>query len=134
MRGHEGGVRDEAFLPDGNYLVSGGEEGWHIQLWSFTNKTPIGSAIRARTQEIRSVAFSPNEKFIASGGDDKSVRVWNANIFDASLNELVSQAKKLCPLSEAERRQLGVYDPQAAVSAKPLTPEQCQACGEHVYP
>jgi len=73
---------------------------------------------------------TPDGSRIVSGSDDRTVRLWNAGMFAASLEELVEKAEKLCPLSLEERRKLRLVDPQAEATQKPLTPNQRRACGE----
>ncbi len=74
-----------AFSPDGKRIVSGGED---IRIWDVTTGQPIGKPLTGHENPsgsmetsfalVTSVAFSPDGKHIVSGGNDKTVRIWDA--------------------------------------------------------
>ena len=86
-----GSVASVAFSPDGKTLaISSGFEGCcvgtggdsTIQLWNAATHKQIGSALvgTTATTDTYSVAFSPNGKILASGGDnghDATAQLWN---------------------------------------------------------
>ena len=86
-----GSVASVAFSPDGKTLaISSGFEGCcvgtggdsTIQLWNAATHKQIGSALvgTTATADTYSVAFSPNGKILASGGDnghDATAQLWN---------------------------------------------------------
>ena len=63
-----------AFSPDGQRIVSGGEDG-AVRLWGLDG-SPIGSPFQGHAGGVNSVAFSPDGKRIVSGGEDRTVRLW----------------------------------------------------------
>ena len=97
--GHSKEVRSVAFSPDGNHIISGSEDKtlklWSVETGEYRATFPAfdqdnienndGSDSNDNMQRydgghsegIRSVAFSPDNKIVASGSDDKTVKLWS---------------------------------------------------------
>ncbi|MDZ7955027.1 caspase family protein, partial [Nostoc sp. DedQUE09] len=75
FRGHQGGVSSVAISPDGQTIVSGGEDG-RVRLWNFQGQ-PLAEPFRSHHGGVSSVAISPDGQTIVSGGSDGRVRLWN---------------------------------------------------------
>ncbi|MBW4504100.1 MAG: caspase family protein [Scytonema hyalinum WJT4-NPBG1] len=64
-----------AFSPDGQMIVSGGEDRT-VRLWDLQGN-PIGQPFRGHENDVTSVAFSPDGQMIVSGSFDNTVRLWD---------------------------------------------------------
>ncbi|NET49135.1 MAG: TIR domain-containing protein, partial [Merismopedia sp. SIO2A8] len=70
-----GNIASVAFSPDGQTLVSGGNDGT-VRLWDIQGN-PIGEPLEGHQKWVTSVAFSPDGQTLVSGGDDGTVRLWD---------------------------------------------------------
>lgn len=78
LQGHKSWVARLAFPGAGSPLVSGAYEG-KLTWWDALAATPSSArTIDAHKGFIRAVAVSPDGKLLATGGDDRVVRVWSA--------------------------------------------------------
>ncbi len=87
LAGHERRINALAFSPDGRILASGsngsvstaGDVGGDddiIILWDMGRLEPLGPALRTRHGRVLALAFSPDGRWLASGGQDGAVLLW----------------------------------------------------------
>ncbi len=69
-----GNVKDLAFTPDGKTIISGGTS--ELEIWSIANGNRIAS-IEGYSGWVKCVDVSADGKFVAAGGNDGVIRVWD---------------------------------------------------------
>lgn len=83
--GHLGSIKSIAFSLDNRFLSSVSEDSASsrfkkheksIKIWNIATGE-IVKRFEMATQTINSIAFSPNGRFLVSGGDDKLVCIWD---------------------------------------------------------
>ena len=74
---HNSPVCDVSFSPDGNHLASGGSgDQPAVKIWRLDRAT-LQSTLVGHASTIRSVAFHPNNRLLASGSIDQTSKFWD---------------------------------------------------------
>ena len=70
-----------AFKPDNPNIVVSGSDDATIKTWDITSGSCL-STLRAHSDWVRAVAWSPCGQWLASGGDDEMIYVYDAKTFE----------------------------------------------------
>ncbi len=95
---HEKVPTEAAFAPIGGLWASGDVEGT-VYVWDGSGKQ---TACRGHTESIKALAFSPDEKHLASASRDKTARVWDVASGEQIISLPLSLPVHIClPASRA---------------------------------
>jgi WD40 repeat protein len=75
FKGHSDTISGLLFSPKGNLLASSSESDFKIRLWNFQDKTLV-KEFSAPEGSVRHLSFSPDGRYLASGGLGTTVLIW----------------------------------------------------------
>jgi WD40 repeat protein len=73
--GHAGGSVAVSFSPDGDLLVTSGNDGM-VRIWSLATGEVV-AALDGRSSWLSRIAFSADGRILAAVGGDNHIRVWD---------------------------------------------------------
>lgn len=68
-----------AFTPDGKFVVACGTDSLGTVKFFATQNGKLDSGTIKHQSPVRAAAFSPDGKLLATGGEDGSIKIWNAD-------------------------------------------------------
>ncbi len=99
LSGHGGPVRVVVFSPDGHWLVTGGRDSiarlWNLGATSSTTERYERYEryehylLAGHTDAITTAAFSPDSRWLATGSEDNTVRLWEVTAQNPAAHSIV---------------------------------------------
>jgi WD40 repeat protein len=116
LSGHRWYVMDVAFSPDpaSHLAASAGSDGI-IRLWDVSNGTELDASPLHSQGVIDGLAFSPDGRFLATGGWDATVRVWDTKSWKQAHAGLPTKGPVRCLAYSPDGEQLAWGTSNAAV-------------------
>jgi len=74
---HKGSIEHLVFGEDNQTLATGSTGSAYLKIWSIPSGKLIRTINRAHLNKVYALAISPNGNFLASGGKNSFVKVWN---------------------------------------------------------
>ncbi|KAG1894690.1 quinon protein alcohol dehydrogenase-like superfamily [Suillus fuscotomentosus] len=111
MRGHTDWISGIVHLQGGRHIVTCSLDG-SLRLWSLESGVQIDEDWRDGNDAVRSIALSPNGKTIASGSEDRKVRLWDVKTKKviAKWTGHTNVVCALCWSADGERLASGSWD------------------------
>ncbi|KAG2346441.1 WD40 repeat-like protein [Suillus weaverae] len=107
-----------AFFKDGRRVVTGSHDKTLRILDVRQTREMVGGPFKGHTDRVRSVAISPDDRRIASGGDDAVIIIWDTESKQMILNPLVKHTEKVnsvCFSPDGKRVASGSHDSTVVV-------------------
>ena len=112
---HENAFSAIAFSPDGQETLAAGNWDSTISIWRIADGKRTAHLRGHHTGQIRTVAFSPDGTILASGGEDRQVRIWESIQFRPRQVLDAGPAGSLAFLRDGNRLAVGSMDHTVAI-------------------
>ncbi len=115
------GVKSVAFSGDGQWLASSGAQDNSVNLWHASGNRSLAHRYIGHKDEVKSVSFSSNDQWLASGSNDKTVKQWFVSDDHRSTSKYQRDTRLMTSAAFSNDGQWLVYEDGDAVRRSHVT-------------